>query len=493
MPSTYSNDLRIELIANGEKSGTWGTITNTNLGTIIEDAISGLVSVELLQTSQPLTVYNGIADQARNAAIRVYTALTVPLEVFVPAVPKLYVFFNDTDNVVTVYASTIAGNTTAAGTGVPVPANSSVLIRCDGVNIVEQLNTIVGDLTVKGALIASGSPTFDGNLIVANSAYLGSSQTATISIASPTVITVAAAPATGAAVVFSSTGTLPTGLTQGTIYYVTKVSDTTFQVSESSTLTPYVNVTNPGTGTYSVATVSLTVAPVSESNSTQIATTGFVKSQVANAPSAATLATTNWVASETYANQTATMTIASPAVVTVASSPVDGTAVAYSTTGTLPTGITANVPYYVFNRTSTTYNLATTPGQSQNAVITIASPAVITVNAAPNNGDVVTFSTTGALPTGIVAGTNYYVVSRTTTTFRIAATPGGAAINTSGTQSGVQTATWRTLVDTSVGQSGVHTETTSKLIFSFRSVNKMSLDLGGNLVTVGNMTAYGSI
>ncbi len=41
MPSTYSPDLRIELIANGEQSGTWGTTTNTNLGTLIEDAIAG--------------------------------------------------------------------------------------------------------------------------------------------------------------------------------------------------------------------------------------------------------------------------------------------------------------------------------------------------------------------------------------------------------------------------------------------------------------------
>ena len=58
MPSTYSPDLRIELIANGEKSGTWGTITNDNLGVIIEDAISGLASVSITSANQALTAQN---------------------------------------------------------------------------------------------------------------------------------------------------------------------------------------------------------------------------------------------------------------------------------------------------------------------------------------------------------------------------------------------------------------------------------------------------
>jgi hypothetical protein len=485
-------------MANGEKSGTWGSITNSNLGTILEDAVAGLANVSLVSTSQALTVFDGVADEARNAAVRVTSSLSSAVSLFVPPVTKLYVFINATNTggpgtTVTVYASTVAGNTTAAGTGIPVPAGATVLLRCDGVNVVEQLNTIVGDLTVFGALVTSGSPTFDGNLTVQNSAFLGGSQTATISVANPSVITVAVSPVTGAAVMFTTTGTLPTGLTVGTTYYASKINATTFNVSTSPTLSPLVEVTASGAGTHTVSNMSLAVTPPAASNNTQLATTSFVKSQVANAPSAATLASTNWVVSETFANQTATMTIASPAVVTVAAAPALGTAVAFSTTGALPTGVTANTAYYVFNRTATTYNLATTPGQYQTATISIGSPAVITVGTAPNNGDVVSFSTTSALPTGIVAGTNYYVINRTATTFNISATSGGAAINTSGSQSGVQTATWRTLVNTTGVQSGVQTETTSRLLFAFRTANKMSLDLGGNLVTVGNMTAYGSI
>lgn len=72
--------------------------------------------------------------------------------------------------------------------------------------------------------------------------------------------------------------------------------------------------------------------------------------------------------------------------------------------------------------------------------ITIASPGVITWNAHGfSDGDPVFFSTTGALPTGITSGTTYFVKSSTTNTFNIAATVGGTAINTTGTQSGTHT------------------------------------------------------
>ena len=74
--------------------------------------------------------------------------------------------------------------------------------------------------------------------------------------------------------------------------------------------------------------------------------------------------------------------------------------------------------------------------------VTIASPAVFSYTShGLNAGDAVTLATTGALPTGLTAGTTYYVISSglTTNAFEVAATPGGAAINTSGTQSGTQT------------------------------------------------------
>lgn len=78
---------------------------------------------------------------------------------------------------------------------------------------------------------------------------------------------------------------------------------------------------------------------------------------------------------------------------------------------------------------------------TSSATISVASPGVVTWAGHPlAANDPIKFSTTGALPTGLTAGTTYYVVSPATDTFHVASTPGGAAINTSGTQSGVHTA-----------------------------------------------------
>jgi len=74
--------------------------------------------------------------------------------------------------------------------------------------------------------------------------------------------------------------------------------------------------------------------------------------------------------------------------------------------------------------------------------VTVASPGVFSWTAhGLTAGTPIKFSTTGALPTGLTAGTTYYVVNPTADAFSVAATPAGAAIATTGTQSGVHTAT----------------------------------------------------
>ena len=157
MPSTYSPDLRLELMANGEKTGTWGSITNVNLGTILEDAISGLTTVITTTQKQALTVVDGNTDQARCAAVNVSTTFAGGFEVYVPPVTKLYVFINsDGTYAATIYASTSAGNTTPAGVGVIVPAGKSVLLRCDGINVVEQVNYFAGNVEIGGNFTVNG-------------------------------------------------------------------------------------------------------------------------------------------------------------------------------------------------------------------------------------------------------------------------------------------------------------------------------------------------
>lgn len=80
--------------------------------------------------------------------------------------------------------------------------------------------------------------------------------------------------------------------------------------------------------------------------------------------------------------------------------------------------------------------------RSSTFTVTIASPGVVTWNShGLTDGARVTLSTTGALPTGLAAATTYYVINSTANTFQLAATRGGAAINTSGSQSGTHTVT----------------------------------------------------
>lgn len=91
---------------------------------------------------------------------------------------------------------------------------------------------------------------------------------------------------------------------------------------------------------------------------------------------------------------------------------------------------------------STNYTGTLAAKKTSTITVTIASPGVFTL---ASHGfllnDRVVFSTTGALPTGLTAGTTYYVISAglTTNEFQVSATEGGAAINTSGSQSGTHT------------------------------------------------------
>jgi microcystin-dependent protein len=163
MPSTYSPELRIELIAPGEQSGVWGTTTNNNIGTLLEQAIAGAATVTTYSSSYALTAFNGASDESRCAMLILSTATNTAFNVYVPPIPKLYAVRNTSAYTCTLYASSVLGNTTAAGSGIAVPPSTSVLVRCDGVNIVDQTNYISGGFLVNGNFSVNGTATLSGN------------------------------------------------------------------------------------------------------------------------------------------------------------------------------------------------------------------------------------------------------------------------------------------------------------------------------------------
>lgn len=143
MASQYSPDLRIELIGTGDQAGVWGDTTNTNLGTLLESAIAGYTSVSISSASQALTVVNGAEDQARFATIALTTVTSANFNVYIPPSSKMYVFYNASAYTATIYCSTVAGNTTAAGTGIAIPTGRKMSVWTDGTNVYQQVDHLI--------------------------------------------------------------------------------------------------------------------------------------------------------------------------------------------------------------------------------------------------------------------------------------------------------------------------------------------------------------
>ena len=66
MSSTYSDQLKLELIGTGDQAGNWGTTTNINLGTLIEQAIAGYTTYSCSGGTDTLTMTSGASATARN-------------------------------------------------------------------------------------------------------------------------------------------------------------------------------------------------------------------------------------------------------------------------------------------------------------------------------------------------------------------------------------------------------------------------------------------
>lgn len=163
MPSTYSPSLRLELMGAGEQAGNWGNTTNTNLGSLLEQAITGVGSIPMLDATTTLVSGAGIVDQARNAVLVLTGTLTANRDVIVPSFNKFYAVRNATAGGYSVVVKT------SAGTGVMLPNGYTQLMYCDGTNVVlasVRINSTNGNVTVAGALDVGGTITNNGNPII---------------------------------------------------------------------------------------------------------------------------------------------------------------------------------------------------------------------------------------------------------------------------------------------------------------------------------------
>ena len=130
MASTFSTNLALELIGTGDQAGSWGNTTNTNLGTLIEQAISGYVTQGVTTgNTTSITIPDGATGVARNMFIELTGTGGTNTVLAVPANKKLYFIYNNTSGAVTVKVG--------AGTGVSVAATEKKILVSNGTDIVE--------------------------------------------------------------------------------------------------------------------------------------------------------------------------------------------------------------------------------------------------------------------------------------------------------------------------------------------------------------------
>ena len=186
MASTYSTDLKIELIATGEQSGLWGGTTNDNFTNVFEDAIVGRANANFpTDADLTLTYTNTVASQtARNVYLNATSSgsLTATRNLIVPTINKNYVVQNNTTGSQSIVVKT------AAGTGITIPNGSTCAVYVDGTNVIQAFDYLP-TLTVPTLNITTLDAT---NIEVTN--IKAKDGTASASIANSTgVFTVAAA------------------------------------------------------------------------------------------------------------------------------------------------------------------------------------------------------------------------------------------------------------------------------------------------------------
>jgi len=182
MATTYSTSLKIALIGDGEQAGIWGQTTNTNLGTLLEQAITGVQSIVMVDADYTLTNFNGVSNEARNPVLVVTGTNNAIRDIIAPLVNKQYLVVNNTTNG---FAIRIRG---ASGFTVTVPNGAKIPVYCDGTNFYSvESNVTGGDFTINGNATVTGNVAVNQNILVGKTlsgTYSQSSTTVTVTIAS---------------------------------------------------------------------------------------------------------------------------------------------------------------------------------------------------------------------------------------------------------------------------------------------------------------------
>lgn len=149
MASTYSPLLRIQLMQTGDQPNTWGDTTNTNLSSIIEQAIAGAVTISIPDTNYTLTTVDGQYDQSREMILIFTGSLSAPRTVIAPSVSKLYVIKNATTG-----GHPISIQTSSFGDAVAIPNGRTGFVYSDSIDFEQAVQSLV-NATITGGTVSN--------------------------------------------------------------------------------------------------------------------------------------------------------------------------------------------------------------------------------------------------------------------------------------------------------------------------------------------------
>jgi len=182
MASSYSTDLKLELMVTGENSNTWGDKTNNNLN-LIQQAVAGYQSIALTSTTTTLAMTNATISNARNMVLEFTGSLSANSTVNLPdGIEKVYFIKDSTTR--NTYSLTFK---TTSGTGVALTSSKITGVYSDGTNVTSiDLNSLGGTMTIDQVLTYGSTTTQSltvSNLIatatVSTNTFLATTATAT--------------------------------------------------------------------------------------------------------------------------------------------------------------------------------------------------------------------------------------------------------------------------------------------------------------------------
>ena len=207
--STYSTNLKIELITPGTQAGVWGTTTNTNLGTLIEQAISGIVTQSVATgTDTTITMLDGASSVARNMVIELTGSGGTNTNLIVPANKKLYFIYNNTTSSPGQVTVKVSGQT---GVSVPYGAKIILMMNSAGTDVVTATNYMISATLLTPALDAETYST-SAAVTAGTDAQGQGALTSDINV----VTTTGTSPASGVTLPAAVTGRIITVVNKGT-------------------------------------------------------------------------------------------------------------------------------------------------------------------------------------------------------------------------------------------------------------------------------------